>query len=74
MYGIRCATVGLVSVASVRHSFVEVSVDKPVCYPIMMSLKPSRTPNAAFPAAYDVAGFPLFVRLGVCNAIPYGRW
>jgi hypothetical protein len=49
VYGIGCATVGFVSVASVRHSFVEESVDKPVCYPIMMSLKPSRTPSAAFP-------------------------
>jgi len=46
--GIGCATVGFVSVASVRHIFVKGSVDKAVG-PIMMSLKPSHAPRAAFP-------------------------
>jgi MFS family permease len=49
VYGIGCATVGFVSVASMRRIFGKESLDKPVRYPIMMSLKPSHTPSAAFP-------------------------
>jgi hypothetical protein len=49
VYGISCATLGFVSVESVRHISGKENGGKPVDYPIMMSLKPSCTPSAAFP-------------------------
>ena len=47
--GISCATLGFVSVESVRHISGEQNIGKPVDYLIMMSLKPSHPPSAALP-------------------------
>ena len=55
VYGITCATLGFVSVVSVRHVFGvryisdKENVGKRVDYSIMMSLNPSHTPSAALP-------------------------
>jgi hypothetical protein len=47
--GISCATLGFVSVESVHQMSDKEDGSKPVGYPIMMSLTPSRAPTAAFP-------------------------